>query len=127
MSSNMAAVLYETGTDYTSRAHGFTIVFLLGPCCPSVLCCVFFFCLLPVYFMPNVASISLLSILFFFIAPSGFTNVYLQFLNNVIFIKTTVLLHQSYMVFSDFLSVIYLRFEYIIEVLIYGSPAYVLY
>ena len=77
--------------------------------------------------MPNVASISLLSILFFFIAPSGFTNVYLQFLNNVIFIKTTVLLHQSYMVFSDFLSVIYLRFEYIIEVLIYGSPAYVLY
>jgi hypothetical protein len=124
----MAAVLYETGTDYTSRAHGFTIVFLLGPCCPSVLCCVvFFLSSSSVFYAQCCQYLFIVHSFFFFIAPSGFTNVYLQFLNNVIFIKTTVLLHQSYMVFSDFLSVIYLRFEYIIEVLIYGSPAYVLY
>jgi hypothetical protein len=64
MSKQGEGVLWETVAVWSSRAHRFTPVFWWGPCCASFSfrCCVVYF-VCPVLRVPNVASVSGLSIL----------------------------------------------------------------
>ena len=72
--SNMAGVLLEAGTVYSSPAPGFNPRFLVGSVmlCYVLCCAVVLFCF-PFFFLPNAVSFSGYS---FLIATSVFSNVY---------------------------------------------------
>ena len=73
--SNMAGVLLEAGTVYSSPVPGFNPRFLVGSVmlCYVLCCAVVLFCFLFFFFLPNAVSFSGCS---FLIATSVFSNVY---------------------------------------------------